>query len=146
MSDRQPFIKKESKMLHSDVSVFVTAGNATFTLESGETGARYTYRVTKAQDSDTWFVGVMLSNDNEKYSYIAYFRKDMVLRTSPKARLSWNSKPVIVFRFFMERLNRLPSNLHVYHACKCGRCGRTLTTPESILSGIGPECRKMMSA
>lgn len=135
-----------TKMVHQDVKQFVLAGNATFTLESGVTGMRYTYRITKANDADIWFVGVMLGPDNEKYSYIAFFRKDMVIRTSSKARLHWNSKPVVVFRYFMERLNRLPSNLHVYHSCKCGRCGRTLTTPDSITRGIGPECMKYLSA
>jgi ssDNA-binding Zn-finger/Zn-ribbon topoisomerase 1 len=28
----------------------------------------------------------------------------------------------------------------VMHANKCGKCRRTLTTPESITKGIGPEC------
>jgi hypothetical protein len=28
----------------------------------------------------------------------------------------------------------------VHHEGRCGRCGRTLTVPESIESGFGPEC------
>ncbi len=30
------------------------------------------------------------------------------------------------------------------HEGRCGRCGRTLTVPESVTEGIGPECRKIM--
>lgn len=28
-------------------------------------------------------------------------------------------------------------------ATRCRRCGRTLTDPESLLLGLGPECRRM---
>ena len=28
----------------------------------------------------------------------------------------------------------------VYHVGKCGKCGKKLTTPESILTGLGPTC------
>lgn len=134
------------KMGNKDVISFVTAGNATLTLESGVTGVRYTYRVTKSEDGRCWFVGLMQGNDNEKYNYIAYFRRDMILRSSSKARLPFTSTPVVAFDFFLKNLRHLPSNLNVYHSCKCGRCGRTLTTPDSILHGIGPECRKLISA
>ena len=32
--------------------------------------------------------------------------------------------------------------LEVWHEGRCGRCNRALTVPESIASGIGPECAK----
>jgi hypothetical protein len=28
----------------------------------------------------------------------------------------------------------------VYHEGRCGRCNRKLTVPESIETGLGPEC------
>jgi hypothetical protein len=33
-------------------------------------------------------------------------------------------------------------NFEVWHEGKCGKCGRALTVPSSILTGIGPECSK----
>ena len=36
-------------------------------------------------------------------------------------------------------------NLIVYHVGKCGRCGKKLTDPESILTGLGPSCSKYMN-
>lgn len=33
---------------------------------------------------------------------------------------------------------------HGRHSGRCGLCGRTLTTPESLDFGIGPECRKRL--
>ena len=43
-------------------------------------------------------------------------------------------------RFLFNHIDDVPDNLRVYHEGKCCRCGRTLTTPESIKKGIGPEC------
>jgi hypothetical protein len=34
----------------------------------------------------------------------------------------------------------------VKHAGKCGKCGRMLTEPESLSSGIGPICRQALAA
>jgi len=34
----------------------------------------------------------------------------------------------------------------VFHEGACGRCGRTLTVPESIASGFGPECIRYVCA
>ena len=36
--------------------------------------------------------------------------------------------------------NTLPSNVSFYHVGKCAHCGRKLTDPKSIVTGIGPTC------
>jgi hypothetical protein len=36
--------------------------------------------------------------------------------------------------------------LAVYHEGRCGACGRRLTTPESISSGLGPVCAGRISS
>ena len=36
----------------------------------------------------------------------------------------------------------IPEGYHIAHVGKCGACGRPLTDPTSIASGIGPECAK----
>lgn len=134
---------KHTKMTEAEnVKRFLTAGKAIITLESERTGAHFTYRVTKAKDTnDLWFVSLMIGN--EQYTYVAFFKDDMVLRTSKKSKLPLTAKPMMAFNYFLNHINDLPKELNVYHACKCGRCGRTLTTPESIQRGIGPECSKM---
>jgi len=40
---------------------------------------------------------------------------------------------------------RMAKNLDIYHNGNCARCGRVLTTPESILIGLGPECVKLIN-
>ena len=53
------------------------------------------------------------------------------------------SDAVQAFGFFTRQvLDRgvLPEALRVLHHGRCGRCGRKLTTPESIRLGLGPVC------
>ena len=50
---------------------------------------------------------------------------------------------MIAWRWLWTRLNAravLPANVTVWHEGKCGACGRKLTVPDSIKSGIGPVC------
>lgn len=133
------------KLSKQDVKNFVLAGNALITLESGKTGKRYTYKVSKLNKpgTDVWFVKLLVGDNNDTdYEYICYFNKNMRVAVSAKSRMPMDSKPVQAFDFFLKHIDAVPDNLHVYHSCKCGRCGRTLTTPESITRGIGPECYK----
>ena len=124
---------------------FVMAGNATFTLLSTATGKHYTYKVTKSKDAPRWFVKVLCGRDNENdYRYIGMIQNRTFLLTSG-SELAPNCPSVISFRWFFLRLaknNRAPEGLEVWHAGRCCRCGRTLTVPESIALGLGPECAK----
>ena len=40
----------------------------------------------------------------------------------------------------------MPANVEINHEGRCGRCGRALTVPESVASGIGPESALKMAA
>jgi len=47
----------------------------------------------------------------------------------------------MAFAFFMAKMNKLNKiGLNFFHEGKCGKCGRKLTTPESIKNGFGPTC------
>lgn len=123
------------------VSQFVTAGNAIVTIESGNTGKRYTYRIQKSKDGRVYFVGLLTgSNNDSNYSYLCYFNNVNAIKFSKKSCFSADAEPSVAFTYFMKHLKNVPEKLHVYHSCRCGRCGRTLTTPESIERGLGPEC------
>lgn len=37
---------------------------------------------------------------------------------------------------------KLPNVVHVVHHGRCARCGRKLKDAESLMCGLGPECRK----
>jgi hypothetical protein len=126
------------------ISRFVLAGNATFTLESRRTGARFTFRARCKRDGTPAFVSVLTGSNNESdYEYLgcvffdtrSYFHgtKSRIRRDAPSAK---------AFKWFWDRLSRgeVPEECAFFHAGRCGRCGRKLTVPESVESGLGPEC------
>lgn len=130
---------------------FALAGNATLTISSLKTGVRFTYKVRAAKDKASgkltpglYFVSLLSGPDNENdYSYLGMIRDGrFTLTKASKAGLQ--APGVIAFSFFMSTPILHPQ-LEIRHEGRCGRCGRTLTVPESIDAGIGPECIKLMS-
>lgn len=144
----------------ADIERFILAGNAVFTLESEKTGAHFTYRVTRAPEgrNPVYFVGVLTGPNNEDdYSYAGILRMGTAhdtnphrevfeFRTTAKSRIAATALSVVGFKWFWDRVSagRMPAGVTMRHSGSCGRCGRTLTTPESIERGIGPECAKTM--
>lgn len=133
---------------------FILGGNATFTLRSKATGTRYTYKVRKAEDrptptwsgipmgGPTWFVSLLNGPDNEgDFTYLGIVR-DNQFKLTRKSRMTMQSKPVVAFAWMFDKLvkHAMPKDAEIWHAGRCGRCGRKLTVPESISTGFGPEC------
>jgi hypothetical protein len=138
----------------NDVKTYALAGHSTLTLTSQRTGARYTYKVSKAKgdrlpppgaSSELWFVGLLSGPDNESdYTYVGMING--TFKTTAKSRFKDDAVPVRAFRYFWQHVDagRLPPEVEIRHCGRCGRCGRTLTVPESIDRGIGPECASKM--
>lgn len=124
---------------------FMLAGNAHLTLRSGKTGTRYTYRVKRAKDKPLWFVSTLYGSDNvSDYRYLGVIRDHEFMFTQ-KSKQLMSSPQFIAFQWALRQLierGEVPAQLEVWHEGRCGRCGRLLTVPESIASGIGPECAK----
>ena len=130
------------------VAEYALAGNATITLLSGNTNNHFTYKIKKAKDKENlYFIYLLNGPDNEKdYQYIGCYCSDTEYFHAAKP---WKERIIVAWppslraiRFFLSKLYNIPINLHVYHEGRCGRCGRKLTTPESIERGLGPECYK----
>lgn len=131
------------------VREFVFAGNARLTLVSKKTGARFTYRVSAPKEPGkvARFVGVLTGPQNDAdYCYLGHYyaddRDDGAFRHGVKSKISADAPSAIAWTWFDAHLRsgRIPEALEVWHSGKCGRCNRTLTTPESIARGLGPEC------
>ena len=128
---------------------FLLAGRAVFTVS---TPARhYTFRVTAKKASGkyppAWFVSLLTGPDNEhSYTYLGMLgAKTGCVRLTNGSKLSQDSEPVRVVRTAIEAAygtGVLPDGWTVANAGKCGRCGRVLTTPESIARGLGEECAR----
>lgn len=141
---------------------YLFGGNATFTIVSKATGRRFTYRVKSAakdrdqnwstnnQNRNFYFVSVLTGGDNNSsYSYIGE-----LIRAEPsghrfnyrhgrKARLDTQALSVKGFMWFISQIEghkEFEDRLEFWHEGSCGRCGRKLTVPSSIESGMGPEC------
>lgn len=129
-----------------DTLNFALAGNAIFTIQNEKTGNRFTFKVRLAQDTykgqKTWFVSSLADSDNEGYyRYIGFIRAG-TYRASNNL-LTGMDRTYKAADWFFSRLlaqHPLPQEVAVHHANRCGRCGRLLTTPDSIQRGLGPEC------
>lgn len=124
---------------------YALAGRATLTLESERTGARYTYRITRRDDAPA-FVSVLTGPENTRdYTYLGTVFVDgevPVYRHGRKSEISPGAPSARAFAWAWDAFvaGRIPEGLSVYHEGQCGRCGRALTVPESILTGLGPHC------
>lgn len=134
-----------------DVREYAFAGNATMTLVSVRTGARFTYRVRRPGPDTPWFVSLLRGQDNENdYQFMGTIFKhtanDYVYRHSFKSKIGASAPSARAFEWFFNRVRdgRMPESLEVWHEGHCGRCGRKLTVPESLARGIGPECAGVM--
>lgn len=136
---------------------YLYAGQAVVTFQSLKSGAHYTYRISapsatterggRTVDHDTAirFVAVLTGPDNtQDYSYVGTIApgRHYVHGRAGKARLDLNAPSVRAFDWVYQRLlaGVIPDGVEICHEGRCGRCGRTLTVPESVVSGYGPEC------
>jgi len=74
----------------ADAQQFVLGGRARFTLVSKQTGKRYTYRVSKAKDTDdVFFASLLVGQNNEQdYEYIGFTKNGNALIPGKKGNPS----------------------------------------------------------
>ena len=126
---------------------FALAGKATFTAVSKATNKRFTFKVT-AFDEPRFFthaIFVMSGPDNESsYSYMACMTRDREIKWTQKSRVSQDALSAKAFKWIWKHRNSpdIHEKVEIMHAGKCCCCGRKLTEPESIQTGIGPICRQ----
>lgn len=130
----------------------------------------YTYRIkVKKGDpdsqypNDAYFVSLLTGPDNTRdYTYLGMLETtrigDEVGTPSGNVKLTRASKfgddswPVRIVRKVIARIFANDTQAieaagwTLHHEGRCCRCGRALTVPESVESGIGPECASKMAA
>lgn len=143
------------------VKEFFVAGRAVFTIEvplefqkNFRTNSHYTYKILRKEAKngfpESYFVYLLSGPDNIKnYSYVGKFNPDSGrLLLTEKSKVSDDCWSVRLFRRCMARVFEERSDIieqsgfNVHHEGMCGKCGRKLTVPESIRSGLGPICSK----
>lgn len=132
---------------------FFGKGKAIFTVYNDK-GDHYTYKITRKEDirvPSKWihFVYLLTGTDNNKaYTYMGIYKpRDIDVWPTTKSNYTRESKPLKVLIWALHRVNfkqKCPEGYGIIHKGKCARCGRKLTTPDSIKAGVGPECAKMI--
>lgn len=131
---------------------FFTAGRAVFTVECPD-GKHYTYRIKKSKPDPKYgvnfFVGLLTGPDNTSdYTYLGMMFPNGVVKLTAKSKYREDSFPVRLLRRTLavvwagQTSVMTAKGFKLHHEGKCGRCGRALTVPESVRTGIGPECAK----
>ncbi len=130
--------------------------NGTYTIRNRHTGDYRTFRLRTQKEEARFAPGerilsLLTGSDNENsYTGIGFVR-DRELRTW--SRVAGTQFTTLGQMFMLVVLNEVaPAKLggswqdhyEVMHAGTCVRCNRKLTRPESIESGIGPECASRM--
>jgi len=136
------------KIKNEDAIRFIFAGKSIVTFLNTKTENKFTYKISKSEDGKLFFVNVLSDNidGNQIYSYMGIITNS-VYRHGNKSKLRPDSQAAKVFSYVLERLNlgTLQDVIEVWHEGKCGKCGRPLTTPDSIETGLGPTCFKTLS-
>jgi hypothetical protein len=132
----------------AEISRFITAGKATFTIVSKVTGNRFTYQVKQSDNPTLYFVALLNGPDNtSNFAYLGTLGNGY-WKHGAKSKISEDAPSAKGFKWFWANLKQgqLPATVEFWHEGRCCKCGRKLTVPSSIESGIGPECASRMGS
>ena len=129
---------------------FIFAGRSVFTLENSETGNYLTFKVKQIKKNYKEVPGQFaiecktLGDKAHGYKFLGFV--DLNERKFKKRYWDANFVGFKTWVWLLKNLERLEdfTKLAIYHEGRCCKCGMPLTVPESIDSGIGPDCKKTM--
>lgn len=123
---------------------YIFAGHAIFTIVSSKMSWRYTYKITQTKSNkDNYRVQVLYGPDNSEdgdYKHIGILNRHLL---SLESYVSENNNVKLLTAFIHMLVTpsfEWPETCEFHKSDRCARCGRLLTTPESIESGYGPRC------
>jgi hypothetical protein len=140
--DQEP----KARLNDAETSVrFMLAGDAHITFVSQRTGVRFTYRVAapkKNAQATVRFVSVLTGPDSYSFIGTIFVERNAFVWSSTKSAIGADAPSVKAFAWTWRHLasGDMPAEIEVWHEGKCGKCGRRLTDPASIASGLGPIC------
>lgn len=121
------------------------AGHAIFTLTNITTNKHFTYRIVKPNPHSPHFVSLLTGPDNtEDYTFIGTIFDCQTFRHSTKGGVGKDAVGVKGFEWLWRNLDHLPDNARLDHCGYCLRCGKLLTDGQSITTGYGPTCQKII--
>jgi hypothetical protein len=147
MENEMHALPNTAKNLHDSI----LAGNATLTLRGVQSGTRFTYKISPKKGTENpHFVKVLTGPDNESaYTFLGTIFADGNYRRGFRSTIGEQAPSNVMFRQVWARVQKMVQagreseaipEIEVFHMGACLRCGRALTTPESITRGLGPDC------
>lgn len=156
-TEREKLIRDVKQVITKE---FILAGKAIFTLEvapdfaqANGTPAHWTFKVRGKELDDgsgnrIYFVSLLAGPDNESdYAYLGVLNPETgEVRLTKASKFSETTLAVRLVRRTFARIWAgeqgaiEAAGFRLHHEGRCCRCGRLLTVPSSIESGIGPEC------
>jgi hypothetical protein len=131
-----------------DAKRFILAGNARFTVKNTMTGNRFTFHVRKPDKSKPHFVKLLTGSDNSRdYTFLGTIFNERTYRHGRRSSVGEDAMSNRAFAYVWGLLANgedIPGSVEIYHEGRCGRCGRRLTVPESVISGFGALCRGLV--
>lgn len=132
-----------------DIKEYCMGGRAVVTLLSPATKVHHTYYFLKPRNEDVFpddvrFVYAV--HAEQKLFYLGMIEQDK-FRLTRASRFDNHTDIVKGARYIMRMMadSRTLDRMELYHEGICSVCGRALTNPKSLKSGIGPKCRKRIS-
>lgn len=132
---------------------YITGGNSTFTIYSDKLKKRYTYHVVRDKMlKNRYLVSLMYGSDNAdlkgSFRFLGLFYSDsMTLKVNSIGVYKQDAAKMLdYFLSIIDKRKDWPDTCEFYPSRKCVRCGRKLTTPESITRGIGPDCLEALGS
>ena len=124
----------------ADSLPFLLGGKATFTLRSVATHRRFTYKIEGKAKGDKFYRVIVLTGIRYLYLGCIVGERYVPDQDYNICRGALSRK---AFEWFYGRaLKKMDlTKLELWHEGKCSKCGRGLTDPDSIKTGLGPVCR-----
>jgi hypothetical protein len=121
----------------------ITTHNGILTVVNKKTNGHRTFQIKTAKNGPLKgkrIVSMLIGPNNEQdYLGLGFVQDNGFVNV-------WNKHKGTVYEKTLEVLNHLNDDklpLEVLFETTCRACNRKLTNPESIISGIGPECGKI---
>jgi hypothetical protein len=133
----------------TDILTFIAAGRAVFTITSNATGKSFTYRFGRPHDNldgGPIFASVLTGPDNQQdYTYMGvYYPARRAVVPTKGSKVAADAPSFVALAWFLAHAG--DPRVAFRHEGRCGRCGRALTVPSSIDTGLGPECAEKVTA
>lgn len=133
---------------------YICGGRGIVTLENINTKIHHTYefrRPNNPEEFDDHILFVYTLVRDNTWMYVGMYRTDYyVFRLTRASRFRSDSEIVRGVKYLVRRSNSdksiTDSPMRIYHEGICAICGRKLTTPKSIMLGMGPQCRRALKA